>query len=150
MVTDDERDYMVREYAKDPRMRINMGIRRRLAPLMEHDRAQIILLHSLLLTLPGTPVPLLRRRDRHGRQQSTWATATACGPPMHWTGDRNAGFSKSGPVAALRASDPGSSVHVLRRQPWRRKLQLADVAVLRASPPDPRPQEVPGVRPTGR
>ena len=68
MVTDEERDYMYREYAKDPRMRINLGIRRRLAPLMDNGRRRIELLHSLLFTLPGTPGHLLRRRDRHGRQ----------------------------------------------------------------------------------
>jgi maltose alpha-D-glucosyltransferase/alpha-amylase len=55
MVTDEERDYMYNEYAKDPRMRLNMGIRRRLAPLMENGRRQIELLHSLLFTLPGSP-----------------------------------------------------------------------------------------------
>ena len=56
------------EYATDPRMRLNLGIRRRLAPLMDNGRRQIELLNSLLFTLPGTPDPLLRRRDRHGRQ----------------------------------------------------------------------------------
>ena len=56
MVTDEERDYMYSEYARDPRMRLNLGIRRRLAPLMENGRRQIELLHSLLFTLPGSPV----------------------------------------------------------------------------------------------
>ncbi len=56
MVTDEERDYMYTEYAKDPRMRLNLGIRRRLAPLMDNGRRQIELLHSLLFTLPGSPV----------------------------------------------------------------------------------------------
>ena len=68
MVTDEERDYMYYEYATDPRMRLNLGIRRRLAPLLDNGRRQIELLNSLLFTLPGTPDPLLRRRDRHGRQ----------------------------------------------------------------------------------
>jgi maltose alpha-D-glucosyltransferase / alpha-amylase len=68
MVTDEERDYMYREYAADPRMRLNLGIRRRLAPLMENDRRKIELLNSILFTMPGSPDHLLRRRDRDGRQ----------------------------------------------------------------------------------
>ena len=68
MVTDEERDYMYNEYAKDPRMRLNLGIRRRLAPLIDNDRRQIELLYSLLFTLARQPGALLRRRDRHGRQ----------------------------------------------------------------------------------
>ena len=68
MVTDDERDYMYAEYAKDPRMKANIGIRRRLAPLLDNDRNQLELFTALLLSLPGSPVHLLRRRDRHGRQ----------------------------------------------------------------------------------
>ena len=69
MVTDDERDYMYNEYAKDPRMRLNLGIRRRLAPLMDNGRHQIELMHSLLFTLAGEPGPVLRRRDRDGGQR---------------------------------------------------------------------------------
>jgi maltose alpha-D-glucosyltransferase/alpha-amylase len=96
MVTDDERDYMVREYAKDPRMRINMGIRRRLAPLMDHDRSQIVLLHSLLLTLPGAPV--LYYGDEIGMGDNIYlGDRNSVRTPMHWTGDRNAGFSKADP-----------------------------------------------------
>ena len=68
MVTDDERDYMYLAYSADPRMRINLGIRRRLAPLMDNNRRRIELLNSLLFSLPGHADPLLRRRDRHGRQ----------------------------------------------------------------------------------
>ena len=68
MVTDDERDYMYKEYAKDPRMKSNVGIARRLAPLLENSRDQIELFTGLLLSLPGLARPVLRRRDRHGRQ----------------------------------------------------------------------------------
>ena len=68
MVTDDERDYMYAEYAKDPRMKANIGIRRRLAPLLDNDRNQLELFTALLLCLPGQPGALLRRRDRDGRQ----------------------------------------------------------------------------------
>ena len=68
MVTDDERDYMYLAYSADPRMRINVGIRRRLAPLVDNNRRRIELLNSLLLQLSGHADHLLRRRDRHGRQ----------------------------------------------------------------------------------
>ena len=68
MVTNDERDYMYLAYSADPRMRINLGIRRRLAPLVDNNRRRIELLNSLLFSFPGTPDPLLRRRNRHGRQ----------------------------------------------------------------------------------
>ena len=69
MVTDEERDYMYAEYAKDPRMKLNLGIRRRLAPLVDNDRRVMELLHAMLFSLPGVADPLLRRRDRHGRQR---------------------------------------------------------------------------------
>ena len=69
MVSDEERDYMYQAYAADPQMRLNAGIRRRLAPLMENSRPRIELLTGLLLSLPGHPRPLLRRRARHGRQR---------------------------------------------------------------------------------
>ena len=69
MVTDEERDYMYAEYAKDPRMKINVGIRRRLAPLLDNGRDEIELMTAILFSLPGLPGPLLRRRDRHGRQR---------------------------------------------------------------------------------
>ena len=69
MVTDEERDYMYAEYAKDPRMKLNVGIRRRLAPLLDNGRDEIELLHAMLFSLPGSPGPVLRRRDRDGRQR---------------------------------------------------------------------------------
>ena len=68
MVTDEERDYMYDEYAKDPRMKLNLGIRRRLAPLLDNGRDEIELMHAILFSLPGLARPLLRRRDRDGRQ----------------------------------------------------------------------------------
>ena len=68
MVTDEDRDYMYKVYANDPKARINLGIRRRLAPLLGNNRRKIELLNCLLFSLPGTPVRLLRRRNRHGRQ----------------------------------------------------------------------------------
>ena len=78
MVTDEERDYMYRAYAADPQMRVNVGIRRRLAPLLQNDRRKIELMNALLFALPGHAGHLLRRRARAWATTSTWATATAC------------------------------------------------------------------------
>lgn len=96
MVTDEERDYMYNEYAKDPRMRLNAGIRRRLAPLMENGRRQIELLHSLLFTLPGSPV--LYYGDELGMGDNIYlGDRNGVRTPMQWNGDRNAGFSMADP-----------------------------------------------------
>jgi maltose alpha-D-glucosyltransferase/alpha-amylase len=96
MVTDEERDYMYAEYAKDPRMRLNLGIRRRLAPLVEFDRRQIELLHSLLFTLPGSPV--LYYGDEIGMGDNIFlGDRNGVRTPMQWSGDRNAGFSRADP-----------------------------------------------------
>ena len=96
MCTDPERDYMYYAYAQDPVMKLNIGIRRRLAPLLENDRRKIELLHSLLFTLPGTPIIYygdeigmgdnIHLKDRNGVRT-----------PMQWSADRNAGFSRSDP-----------------------------------------------------
>jgi maltose alpha-D-glucosyltransferase/alpha-amylase len=96
MVTDDERDYMYQEYARDPRMRLNLGIRRRLAPLMDNGRRQIELLYSLLFTLPGSPV--LYYGDEIGMGDNIYlGDRNGVRTPMHWSGDRNAGFSRADP-----------------------------------------------------
>jgi maltose alpha-D-glucosyltransferase / alpha-amylase len=96
MVTDEERDYMYREYARDPRMRVNQGIRRRLAPLMDNGRRQVELLHSLLFTLPGSPV--LYYGDEIGMGDNIYlGDRNGVRTPMQWTGDRNAGFSRADP-----------------------------------------------------
>ena len=87
MVTDEERDYMYREYASDPRMRINIGIRRRLASLLDNGRRQIELMNALLLIDARHADHLLRRRDRHGRQHLSSATATACARRCSGTAD---------------------------------------------------------------
>ena len=94
MVTDVERDYMYYEYAREPRMRINLGIRRRLATLLDNGRRQIEMMNSLLLSMPGTPVIYygdeigmgdnIYMGDRHGVRT-----------PMQWSPDRNAGFSRA-------------------------------------------------------
>ncbi len=102
MVTDEERDYMYREYAKDTRMRLNLGIRRRLAPLVDNDRRQIELLCSLLLTLPGSPV--LYYGDEIGMGDNIYlGDRNGVRTPMQWTGDRNAGFSRADPSQLYQA-----------------------------------------------
>jgi len=92
MVTDDERDYMYGEYAKDPRMRLNLGIRRRLAPLLDNGRDEIELMHAILFSLPGSPV--LYYGDEIGMGDNVYlGDRDGVRTPMQWTGDRNAGFS---------------------------------------------------------
>jgi len=96
MVSDEERDYMWGEYAKDPRMKANIGIRRRLAPLLENDTNQIELFSALLLSLPGSPV--LYYGDEIGMGDNIWlGDRDGVRTPMQWSPDRNAGFSKSEP-----------------------------------------------------
>jgi maltose alpha-D-glucosyltransferase/alpha-amylase len=92
MVTDDERDYMWAEYAADLRARINMGIRRRLAPLVENSRGRLELLNGLLLSMPGTPV--IYYGDEIGMGDNVYlGDRNGVRTPMQWTPDRNAGFS---------------------------------------------------------
>ncbi|MFJ9927298.1 maltose alpha-D-glucosyltransferase/ alpha-amylase [Streptomyces misionensis] len=96
MVTDEERDYMYAEYAKDPRMRANIGIRRRLAPLLDNDRKQMELFTALLLSLPGSPI--LYYGDEIGMGDNIWlGDRDSVRTPMQWTPDRNAGFSTADP-----------------------------------------------------
>ncbi|GAB2913355.1 maltose alpha-D-glucosyltransferase [Streptomyces mayteni] len=96
MVTDEERDYLYAEYAKDPRMRANVGIRRRLAPLLDNDRDQLELFTALLLSLPGSPI--LYYGDEIGMGDNIWlGDRDAVRTPMQWTPDRNAGFSSADP-----------------------------------------------------
>jgi maltose alpha-D-glucosyltransferase/alpha-amylase len=97
MCTDPERDYMYYAYAQDPLMKLNIGIRRRLAPLLANDRRKHELLHGLLFSLPGTPIIYygdeigmgdnIHLRDRNGVRT-----------PMQWSADRNAGFSHADPT----------------------------------------------------
>jgi maltose alpha-D-glucosyltransferase/alpha-amylase len=98
MVTDEERDYMWSEYASDRRGRINLGIRRRLAPLVDNSRRRIELLNALLLSMPGTPV--IYYGDEIGMGDNVYlGDRNGVRTPMQWTPDRNAGFSRADPAA---------------------------------------------------
>jgi maltose alpha-D-glucosyltransferase/alpha-amylase len=98
MVTDEERDYMYHEYATDPRMKLNLGIRRRLAPLMSNGRRQMELLTSLLFTLPGSPI--IYYGDELGMGDNIYlGDRNGVRTPMQWSGDRNAGFSRADTAA---------------------------------------------------
>jgi maltose alpha-D-glucosyltransferase/alpha-amylase len=96
MVTDEERDYMYRVYAREPRARINLGIRRRLAPLMGNNRRRIELMKALLFSLPGTPVVYYGDEIRMG-DNIYLGDRNGVRTPMQWSGDRNAGFSRANP-----------------------------------------------------
>jgi maltose alpha-D-glucosyltransferase/alpha-amylase len=94
MVTDEERDYMYTEYASDPRMVSNVGIRRRLAPLLDNNRSVIELFHALLFSLPGSPV--MYYGDEIGMGDNIYlGDRDGVRTPMHWSIDRNAGFSRA-------------------------------------------------------
>jgi len=96
MVTDEERDYMYRVYAKDPRAKINLGIRRRLAPLLDNNRRKIELMNILLFSMPGTPV--IYYGDEIGMGDNYYlGDRNGVRTPMQWSPDRNAGFSGANP-----------------------------------------------------
>jgi maltose alpha-D-glucosyltransferase / alpha-amylase len=97
MVTDVERDYLWSTYANDPRARINVGIRRRLAPLMDNDRRKIELMNSLLMSFPGTPI--IYYGDEIGMGDNIYlGDRNGVRTPMQWTPDRNGGFSRADPA----------------------------------------------------
>jgi maltose alpha-D-glucosyltransferase/alpha-amylase len=96
MVTDEERDYMYRVYAEDTQARINLGIRRRLAPLLANDRRRVELMNGLLFSLPGTPV--IYYGDEIGMGDNIYlGDRNGVRTPMQWSADRNAGFSRANP-----------------------------------------------------
>jgi maltose alpha-D-glucosyltransferase / alpha-amylase len=100
MVTDKERDYLWSTYAADPRARINLGIRRRLAPLMDNDRRKIELMNSLLMSMPGTPV--VYYGDEIGMGDNVYlGDRNGVRTPMQWSPDRNGGFSRADPASLL-------------------------------------------------
>lgn len=107
MVTDEERDYMYRVYAQDRQSRINLGIRRRLAPLLGNDRRRIELMNGLLFSLPGTPV--IYYGDEIGMGDNIYlGDRNGVRTPMQWSADRNAGFSSANPQRLFLpvSSDP--------------------------------------------
>ncbi len=94
MVTEEERDYMYAEYAMDPRMKLNIGIRRRLAPLLDNGRDEIELMTAILFSLPGSPI--LYYGDEIGMGDNVYlGDRDGVRTPMQWTGDRNGGFSRA-------------------------------------------------------
>ncbi len=132
MVTDVERDYLWETYANDRRARLNLGIRRRLAPLLERDRRRIELMHSLLLSMPGTPV--LYYGDEIGMGDNIHlGDRDGVRTPMQWSSDRNGGFSRANPAQMVlppimdalygfqainveaQAADPHSPLNWMRR-----------------------------------
>ncbi len=139
MVSDEERDYMYFAYSADPRMRVNVGIRRRLAPLVDNNRRRIELLNSLLLSFPGTPI--LYYGDEIGMGDNIYlGDRNGVRTPMQWTSDRNAGFSRCDPArlylpvimdpvygyqvvnVEAQQSDPSSLLHWTRNMIALRKL----------------------------
>ncbi len=145
MVTDDERDYMYAEYARDPRMKANIGIRRRLAPLLDNDRNQLELFTALLLSLPGSPV--LYYGDEIGMGDNIWlGDRDGVRTPMQWTPDRNAGLQPDRPGPAVPAGADGPDLRLPgaeRRGPGEEPRLAAAL-----DPADDRdPQAAPGLRP---
>src|SRR5437870_4222598 len=139
MVTADERDYMYLAYSADPKMKINVGIRRRLAPLMENDRRRIELLNSLLFSFPGTPI--IYYGDEIGMGDNIYlGDRNGVRTPMQWNADRNAGFSRTSPArlyspvimdpvvgyeavnVEAQQADPSSLLHWTRNMIALRKL----------------------------
>jgi len=135
MVTEEERDYMVQRYARDRQTRINLGIRRRLAPLLENDRRRIELMNALLFALPGTPV--VYYGDEIGMGDNVYlGDRDGVRTPMQWSPDRNGGFSRANPQQLILPviTDPEYSyeainVEVQERSPssllWWMKRALA-------------------------
>ena len=132
MVTDSERDYLWSTYAADRRARLNLGIRRRLAPLLQHDRRRIELMNGLLLSMPGTPV--IYYGDEIGMGDNVFLhDRDGVRTPMQWTSDRNGGFSRADPAGLVlpalqdplygyqavnveaQQRDPHSLLHWMRR-----------------------------------
>ena len=142
MVTDRERDYLWQTYAAETRARINLGIRRRLAPLMQNDRRKIELMNALLLSMPGTPV--IYYGDELGMGDNIYlGDRDSVRTPMQWSADRNGGFSRANPQALFlppimdpvfgyptinveaHEADPSSLLNWTRRMILVRKLHLA-------------------------
>ena len=145
MVTDDERDYMYAEYARDPLMRKNLGIRRRLAPLVENDRRVAELLYALLLSLPGAPIiyygdEIMMGDNIYLGDRDTVRT------PMQWTPDRNGGFSKAD-FAQLVLPPLMDPIYGFQAQERRGRDARSLVVLALAAADAPRPSPVPRFSP---
>jgi maltose alpha-D-glucosyltransferase/alpha-amylase len=138
MVTEEERQWMWKEYAPDPRMRLNLGIRRRLAPLLDNDRRKIELANSLLFTLPGAPVIYYGDEIGMGDHLDLF-DRNGVRTPMQWDSSPNAGFTSGSPDTELvkgdlafqkvnvaaQVSDPLSLFHTVRKMIALRKVHAA-------------------------
>jgi maltose alpha-D-glucosyltransferase / alpha-amylase len=143
MVTDDERDYMYAEYAKDPRMKINLGIRRRLAPLLDNGRDEVELMHAILFSLPGSPV--LYYGDEIGMGDNVYlGDRDGVRTPTQWTRPKRR-LLACGLGAALPAAVDGSGLRLHGRQ-RRGAVAHADVAAALAAPLHRAPQGASRVR----
>ncbi len=146
MVTDSERDYLWETYAADRRARINLGIRRRLAPLLEHDRRRIELMNGLLLSMPGTPV--IYYGDEIGMGDNIHlGDRDGVRTPMQWSPDRNGGFSRADPASiwccrrSWTRSTASRRVNVEAQEADQHSLLQLDAAHARGA------QAPPGLRP---
>ena len=130
MVTPEQRAAMYGWYAPDPRMRANVGIRRRLWPLLDNSRAEVELIHALVLSLPGSPG--LYYGDEIGMGDNIWlGDRDASRTPMQWTPDRNAGFSSADPASStspLSTPSPSTAGRSTSNPPWHNRLVPALVA----------------------
>ena len=143
MVTDQERDYLWDTYAADRRARLNLGIRRRLAPLLERDRRRIELMNGLLLSMPGTPV--IYYGDEIGMGDNIYlGDRDGVRTPMQWSLDRNGGFSRADPAAPRAAADHGSDLRLPGGQRGSAGARSAFAAELDAA--DARGQAAPPAR----
>ena len=145
MVTDKERDYLWTFYAAERRARINLGIRRRLAPLLDNDRRKIELMNSLLLSMPGTPV--LYYGDEIGMGDNIYlGDRDGVRTPMQWSPDRNGGFSRADPARLFLPRDPGPDLRLRcgqRRSAAERARRACSTGLRRH---DRGPAQPPGVR----
>ena len=136
------------EYAKDPRMKANIGIRRRLAPLLDNDINQMELFTALLLSLPGSPV--LYYGDEIGMGDNIWlGDRDGVRTPMQWTAGPQRRLLGRDPGPAAPAGDPGPGLRLPARQRGDRARERLVAAALDPAD-DPRPQEAPGLRPRRR
>jgi maltose alpha-D-glucosyltransferase/alpha-amylase len=151
MVTDEERDFMYNEYAMDRQFRLNLGIRRRLAPLLGGERRRIELMNALVLSLKGSPV--VYYGDEIGMGDNTFlGDRNGVRTPMQWSPDRNGGFSPCAPPSALFASGQRGHLRLPVRQ--RRGRAAGGALALRLyaahhPPPQPARQDLRARQPDG-